>query len=101
MCAALSEKDETKFKHRVLRDLKWFKNAYYIKTQERGRRGVPDIIGCINTKFFALELKTETGRLDDLQMYTLQKIRLAGGFAMSTQPSQWPEHFDMMKGYFK
>jgi len=97
----MAKKDETAFKEKVLKDLKYFKTAYYLKTQERSRRGVPDIIGCINGKFFALELKTNTGKLDSLQVHILGKIRVSQGFALVTQPSTWGEHFQIMKGYFK
>lgn len=96
----MAKKEETSFKEKVLKDLKYFKAAYYIKTQERGRRGVPDIIGCINGKFFALELKTDTGKLDELQLFTLGKIRVSQGFALSTSPKYWREHFKLMKDYF-
>lgn len=95
------KKLESKFKEKVLKDLLFFKNAYFFKTQERGRRGVPDIIGSIKGHFFALELKTDEGVLDEIQQYTLCKIRKSGGFAMVTTPGSWPVHFRTMKEYFR
>ncbi len=83
--------NESKFKERVLRDLKTTDQIYFLKTQERGRRGVPDILGCYLGKFFALELKTDTGKLDKLQVHTLARIRKSGGFAISTTPSTWAD----------
>ena len=46
-----------------------------------GTAGIPDIIACINGRFVAFEVKTETGRLSKLQEVTLRRIRDAGGVA--------------------
>ncbi len=50
----------------------------------KGLRFVPDgleIDACINGRFVAFEVKTETGKLTKLQEITLQKIRDANGQA--------------------
>lgn len=41
--------------------------------------GIPDIVGCKEGIFFALEVKTQTGKPTKLQEYTLKKIKEAGG----------------------
>ena len=46
-----------------------------------GTAGIPDIIACINGRFVAFEVKTETGQLSKLQEITIQKIKKAGGQA--------------------
>ncbi len=46
-----------------------------------GTAGVPDIIACINGRFVAFEVKTETGKLTKLQEITIQRIRKAKGQA--------------------
>ena len=46
-----------------------------------GTAGIPDIIACINGRYVAFEVKTETGKLTKLQEITLQKIRDAKGQA--------------------
>ena len=46
-----------------------------------GTAGIPDIIACVNGRFVAFEVKTETGRLTKLQEVTLGRIRDAGGRA--------------------
>ena len=46
-----------------------------------GTAGIPDIIACINGRFVAFEVKTESGRLSKLQEYTIQEIRKAKGQA--------------------
>lgn len=46
-----------------------------------GVAGIPDIIACMNGRFVAFEVKTETGKLTKLQEITIQKIRDAKGQA--------------------
>ena len=46
-----------------------------------GTAGIPDVIACINGRFVAFEVKTETGKLTKLQEITMQKIRSAKGQA--------------------
>ena len=46
-----------------------------------GVAGIPDIVACINGRFVAFEVKTETGKLTKLQEITIQKIRDAKGQA--------------------
>ena len=64
----------------------------YLKTVERcffwkehggmyGTAGIPDIIACINGRFFGFEVKTEKGSPTKLQESMIRKIREAGGTA--------------------
>lgn len=46
-----------------------------------GTAGLPDIICCINGRFIAFEVKTESGKLTKLQETTIQKIRRSKGEA--------------------
>ncbi len=41
--------------------------------------GLPDIIGCYRGRFVGLEAKREGGKPTRLQLYTMGKIREAGG----------------------
>lgn len=43
--------------------------------------GIPDIIACVDGRFFAFEVKTQTGKPTTLQTITIQKILTAGGQA--------------------
>lgn len=45
------------------------------------RAGVPDIIGCIDERFFAIEVKARSGKTTALQELTIQHIIAAGGLA--------------------
>jgi Holliday junction resolvase len=43
------------------------------------RRGIPDIVGCVHGRFFAIEAKTQSGRATKAQHYIASLIRSAGG----------------------
>lgn len=47
-----------------------------------GTAGIPDIICCHDGRFYAFEVKTQTGRPTALQEATIRKIRAAGGTAL-------------------
>lgn len=44
-----------------------------------GTAGIPDIIACINGKFYAFEVKTAIGKTTALQDATIRKINKCGG----------------------
>lgn len=78
---------ETKFKNHVLKQLKKLPRTYVLKTQEVGRRGVPDLIICCAGSFVSWELKTDHGVLSPIQEHTLQRISEASGWASVVTPS--------------
>lgn len=90
---------ETRFKQRVLKDLEKIPECYCLKTQERSRRGVPDILLCLKGDFIAIELKVDGERPTKLQDVVLSRIREAGGLAFSTTPSQWAGHLDVLRSH--
>ena len=47
-----------------------------------GTAGIPDIIACIDGRFYGFEVKTEDGRPTKLQESTIRKIKNAGGIAL-------------------
>jgi Holliday junction resolvase len=57
--------------------------AYYFMpaTGGFGRSGVPDIVGCLNGVFFAIECKAGKGIPTALQEREMKNIRKAGGQA--------------------
>ena len=59
-------------------------NVYYFMpaTGGYGRSGVPDIVGCCDGKFFAIECKAGKGKTTALQDNELRKIKEAGGIAL-------------------
>ena len=46
-----------------------------------GTAGIPDIIACIDGKFYAFEVKTPVGKTTKLQEATIRKILACGGTA--------------------
>ena len=46
-----------------------------------GTAGIPDIIACIDGKFYAFEVKTPVGKTTKLQEATIRKILAFGGTA--------------------
>lgn len=47
-----------------------------------GTAGIPDIIACVDGRFYGFEVKTETGKPTKLQEATIRKILAAGGTAL-------------------
>lgn len=65
-------------------EVKFFANAYT-------RKGVPDILACVNGKFWGIEAKSSAGKPSELQVYNIRLIRAAGGNAMVVYPSAWEQ----------
>jgi Holliday junction resolvase len=62
----------------------WF---YHPREPKKGSDGIPDIVGCLNGKFFAIELKSPEfknpeNHLRPEQRKVLEKIKNAGGFTL-------------------
>lgn len=88
---------ETKFKNQAKRELDKLPLSFFIKTQMVALRGVPDFIGCVRGRLVAIELKTETGRVDRLQQWTLQKFADAGAFTAVVRPSTLNETIEQLR----
>lgn len=71
---------EGKVKDEVKRVLN-FHCAYWFMPRGStfGTAGVPDFIGCINGRFFAVEAKSAIGKLTAMQKLQLAKIEEKGG----------------------
>jgi Holliday junction resolvase len=75
---------EKKVKDNVVKQLKQFEShVYYFfpATGGYGRSGVPDIVGCFNGKFWAIECKAGKNTTTALQDRELNAIRNARGEA--------------------
>jgi Holliday junction resolvase len=73
---------EAKVKAQVIKQLKEL-GVYYFSpvTGGYGRSGVPDIVGCMNGKFFAIECKAGKGVTTALQELNIEQIKNNGGYA--------------------
>jgi hypothetical protein len=88
---------ETLFKQRVLKDLDKIKGCWVLKTQERARHGVPDLLICLRGKFVAIELKIDGEYPTPLQDEILERIQAASGTAFFTTPTLWKTHQAMLQ----
>lgn len=52
-----------------------------IHSSEFQSAGIPDLVGCVEGYFFALEVKMPDNKPTPLQRAVMQKIRDAGGYA--------------------
>lgn len=77
-------KSESQIQSEVLELLKSY-NCWVVKTIKSNRKGIPDLIICLNGIFVAIELKKEGLGWKDatpLQLLELNKIVKAGGFSL-------------------
>jgi VRR-NUC domain len=77
---------EAKVKHAIKRRLDSFGAWYFMPVAGLlGRVGVPDFVGCLNGRFFAIEAKADNGRVTRIQQRCLDAIAAAGGTALVVQ----------------
>lgn len=83
----------------------WLKehNCYNVKFFANGytKRGVPDILTCVNGWFIGIEVKADAGKPSELQLYNVKKIRESGGFAWVVYPSGWNDLEQMLLNILK
>ena len=65
--------------------------AYFIKTHgdRFSKVGTPDILACVNGHFVAVEVKAENGKPSELQLYHIEQIKKAGGYAEILYPKDF------------
>lgn len=54
------------------------------KTTTYSKKGTPDILGCFQGIFIAIETKAPGKRPTELQQLRIEQIRRAGGYAIAT-----------------
>lgn len=76
--------------------------CWVLKTWSNGiqREGVPDLLICCNGYFLGVELKNETGKPSQLQLWNIEKIRESGGYACVLYPKDF-EDFKKVIADFK
>lgn len=69
--------------------------CWYVKffANRMTRKGIPDILACVNGYFVAIEVKASNGKPSDLQIHNVTKINEAGGVAVIL----YPEGFEDFK----
>ncbi len=66
-----------------------------------GRSGIPDIIGCYNGRFIAIECKAGKGQLTALQARELGSIKAAGGFVFVAREDNLEEMEERLLTWIK
>jgi len=73
---------ELYLKNQTLKRLKKeFPGIWLYHPADRFSSGIPDIIGCLDGRFFAIELKFGKGKPTRLQLYVMDQIERAGGLS--------------------
>ena len=92
MVGVIKMAQEKNFENKIKAYLKSI-GAYFIKTHgdRFSRVGTPDIIACVNGHFVAVEVKAENGKPSDLQLYHIQQINNAGGYAIILYPKDFEQ----------
>lgn len=94
----MAQKPETRFKEKVFVRLREeFPGAWFTKVQQVVIRGTPDVLGCINGRALAIELKTDSGKADPLQDYELNGWRRAGAIALVMSPATLEKDIETLK----
>jgi len=91
---------ETPFKMKVEKFLDDH-NAWYIKYwagAKYTKEGIPDVLVCINGKFYGMELKGDGGKPTLLQLVNLKKIRKAKGIGVLLYPKDLSKFEDLING---
>lgn len=74
---------EHRVKRRVTEQLKALGAYYFFPVSSGfGSSGVPDIVGCLNGRFFGIECKAGKNKPTRLQLKNLAEIEATGGIAL-------------------
>lgn len=89
---------ETLFKEKVVRKLKAIPNIWWVKVQQVGLRGTPDLLICVNGFFVAWELKVPPNKVKPgtLQHLALTMIEKAGGYSAEVTPQNLDAHLSRL-----
>lgn len=87
---------ESEFQTRLLKKLR--KRGLFYKIWGGGfqQAGIPDIIGCYKGIFLGIELKTDVGKVSELQQYHLNKIKENGGYGIVIRPKNEDELWNLL-----
>lgn len=86
----MSNISERQFRTGTYKFLKKLPNSWFESIQQQGICGTPDVLGCVNGTFVALEYKkSKTAETSKLQKYKLEKINNAHGYGIKVYPENW------------
>lgn len=91
---------ETKLKIKIFKILKTIEGLWFVKVQQVGIRGTPDVLLCYKGRFYAFELKKDSrARASAIQLYNIEKIQEAGGIGYIVYPGNYLEVLEDCFGY--
>lgn len=69
--------------------VKFFANSYT-------KKGIPDILACVNGYFLGIEVKAPNGIPSELQKHHVKKINESGGFAIILYPKNYDDFVNLV-----
>ena len=72
---------ESAIQKKILDYLKTVPNCWTVKTVHTNKLGCPDILACIEGRFYGLEVKQDKGIASAIQLRQLKNISDAGGIS--------------------
>ena len=87
---------EKEFQNRFLKKLR--KRGLFYKIWGGGYQesGIPDILGCYKGFFIGIELKTNKGKVSELQKYQLKRIIDNKGFSLILRPNNEQDIWNLL-----
>ena len=92
--------EEKQFENKVKKYLESI-DAWYIKYWAGSgytKSGIPDILACIDSRFYGIEVKATNGKPSVLQLVNLRKIRESGGVGVLLYPQDFKGFKDLVNG---
>lgn len=78
----MSAQAESALSNRIRRRLeREWPRSWWVKTSGNNRVGTPDLLGCVEGVFIALEVKMPGGEATRLQQEVMRRLERAGGYA--------------------
>ena len=94
----MAKQKEAIFRDRAMGILKKLPNTWFTRIEQQTIRGTPDVLGCVNGAFVALEFKSsQEANVTQLQILNLQNIDKSGGMAFVVYPENFNEVFQTIK----
>jgi len=81
LCAGLTQVSEQQLQAKIIKYI-LSKGGYIVKVVTATKKGVPDILACINGTFYGIEVKIGRNRASPLQLANLRQIKEAGGIGI-------------------
>jgi hypothetical protein len=92
---------ESKFQPKVLKALNSLEHSWFIKLDQRSKRGDQDIIGVCRGLFIGVECKAEDGSETPLQTYKRGRTEQALGYSKVWKPSDYEEQLEELIKYIR